>query len=327
MKKVKNALLSIFLIVTMLLLLFIQAHGETVYTYRINDWQALPHPKHLTNNCTNYYSILINNFGHNVAGTCTYVAMGMLLSFYDSYYDDDFIDENFDVISVDEAYSGIPNIWGSPGVIYEAQTYNNYISTTDNPSYMDFVNRYSSTSFQLNLISMANSYPLNFYTSRSSGGGEDDYAINEAQFLKLMQTYISQRNSASKFSNSGVSIGTLAHGQTYNNKSMQQIMIEKITSGIPVICIGYNYTLSARVIEDPKSAHAMVAFDYDGSNVYVHKGYHNSINRFSTISSSGYPNIGRIIWLELGENFQHEHSNNYKRNGSFYCGCGALYNS
>lgn len=44
-----------------------------------------------------YFKNLNSNFGNNVYGTCTYVAIGMLLSFYDTYWDDNFIDDNYDV--------------------------------------------------------------------------------------------------------------------------------------------------------------------------------------------------------------------------------------
>ena len=41
-----------------------------------------------------YFSNLNGRFGNNVKGSCTYVAVDMLLSYYDSFWVDDFLPEN-----------------------------------------------------------------------------------------------------------------------------------------------------------------------------------------------------------------------------------------
>ena len=46
-----------------------------------------------------YFSNLVDNFGNNTHGTCSYVAIGMLLSFYDSYWNDNLIPESYDKVS------------------------------------------------------------------------------------------------------------------------------------------------------------------------------------------------------------------------------------
>ncbi len=43
-----------------------------------------------------YFSNLKQNFANNAFGTCTYVSMGMLFSFFDTYYDDNFIPTQFE---------------------------------------------------------------------------------------------------------------------------------------------------------------------------------------------------------------------------------------
>lgn len=44
-----------------------------------------------------YFDGLNKNFGNNTYGTCNYVAIGMILSFYDTYWDEGFIPEKYDV--------------------------------------------------------------------------------------------------------------------------------------------------------------------------------------------------------------------------------------
>ena len=52
-------------------------------------------PIFLDNNYSSYYfKNLYTNFGNNKYGTCSYVSLGMLLSFYDSYWDDVEVNDN-----------------------------------------------------------------------------------------------------------------------------------------------------------------------------------------------------------------------------------------
>lgn len=53
---------------------------------------------YLKNNYASYYfDNLIENFGNNIYGSCGCVSAAMLLSFYDSYWDDSFIANEYDV--------------------------------------------------------------------------------------------------------------------------------------------------------------------------------------------------------------------------------------
>lgn len=50
-----------------------------------------------------FFSKLYDNFGYNSKGTCSYVATDMLLSFYDTFWSDDFLPEKYDsdIVTVD----------------------------------------------------------------------------------------------------------------------------------------------------------------------------------------------------------------------------------
>ena len=47
-----------------------------------------------------YFSAIGSHISKNVRGTCVYVALSMLLSFYDSYWNDDFVWESFEAGNV-----------------------------------------------------------------------------------------------------------------------------------------------------------------------------------------------------------------------------------
>lgn len=47
-----------------------------------------------------YFKNLTDNFGNNMKGSCTYIAFAMLLSYYDTYWDDTIIPESYDMITM-----------------------------------------------------------------------------------------------------------------------------------------------------------------------------------------------------------------------------------
>ncbi len=92
-----------------------------------------------------YFSNLHENISNNSHGTCSYVAIGMFLSYYDSYWDDSFIPEEFDIES--ESYfktcsSGDFSIQSfyaeSPGILFEpSNEVESLSSSTSLPIYRD----------------------------------------------------------------------------------------------------------------------------------------------------------------------------------------------
>ena len=67
-----------------------------------------------------YYKSLESNFGENLYGSCTNIATGMLLSYYDTYLNDNIIAEEFDVSST--------NV-NSPGTLWEDLDYYTTLSS------------------------------------------------------------------------------------------------------------------------------------------------------------------------------------------------------
>lgn len=80
----------------------------------------------LNNYSTVYFSNLTSNFPINSHGTCAYVAISTILSFYDSYWDDDFVLEDLEqavsyasTVSTNQNLDLSPIDNESPGVISE----------------------------------------------------------------------------------------------------------------------------------------------------------------------------------------------------------------
>ena len=101
----------------------------------------------LKNFTTYYFSQLTANFGENYVGTCSYVATAMLLSYYDTYWDDNIIPEIYDK-PTDTFYinkSLAENI-ESPGIKHEGD------SELKGKKYEDVIKDSSNTFFHLELL-------------------------------------------------------------------------------------------------------------------------------------------------------------------------------
>ena len=61
-----------------------------------------------------YFTNLKDRFGYNVKGSCTYVAVDMLLSYYDSLWNDNFLPEKYDGDNI-YVNKTILNAFESPG--------------------------------------------------------------------------------------------------------------------------------------------------------------------------------------------------------------------
>lgn len=101
-----------------------------------------------------YFSNLKENIGNNSHGSCSYVALAMLISFYDSYWNDLFIPEEYDVepissfITYPSADFSFPSFYAeSPGILFEPSNEVNSLSLNE---YLLYVSTHSDIYFNLN---------------------------------------------------------------------------------------------------------------------------------------------------------------------------------
>ena len=86
-----------------------------------------------------YFDNLTMNHGYNIIGSCGYVGIDMLLSYYDTYLSDNIVPEQYDKISEGNCYNMLCRR-NSPGSIY------------DNPKdfTVDYSNKSTSEIYQIN---------------------------------------------------------------------------------------------------------------------------------------------------------------------------------
>lgn len=184
-----------------------------------------------------YFKNLRTNFGNNEKGSCGYVATGMLLSFWDTYWDDNVISENYDK-NILLSGKNIDFTVDSPGIEMEPSS----IVKVDDVKYHSNIFSYSNDYFHFLLISMGD---LLYGTSSGS------YGMNYDNYSTLFNYYV--------YKYKGYSIKEVEVIEEYSDVRNKAISL--IKQGIPVK-LGIE-------------GHAVVAYDYDEKtdNIYCHFGW------------------------------------------------------
>lgn len=257
---------------------------------------------------TQYFSHLTSNFGNNTHGTCSYVAAGMLLSFYDTYWNDSIIDDCYDVnsyfdstVSDFQTFDAPTFSCPSPGVSFESFDETSCLSNDD---YLAYVLQHSSIEFQSKLIELSYSSPLNINVLQQGFG------MNFTQLRSLFKYYLEDYRRLSPQEYSPYAVCNHA-------PMVENFTIQNIKNGIPVLIRASSPRFSG--------THAMIAYDYDeGENqIYVHTGWKTtdgiSLTHVS-LNQLGIETIDDAFCLEF--NMPHSHSNNFvSSSGCNVCSC------
>lgn len=284
---------------------------------------------HLTNEyATHYFYNLTENFGVNEMGSCGYVALGMLLGYYDTYWNDNIIAEGFDKNAVLQSNSFTTNV-SSPGINAEHSLLD---GITGNKSYQDgedyldrIVEQNFSNFFHLKLIEIGNN--LGYYDASL---GRKAAGLQDSELLDLTEHYL---YNIKEFNENQVKIESrilLSNPANSSDYEVRLFVEEKVKQGIPVL-------ISMAQIEGGavEKKHAMIAYDYDfeeatnTNKIYVHTGLKNDDNHAVThidITSTNYSIFTSAIALQ--PRMAHGHTNNYKyttsNNTTIYCPCAKI---
>ena len=235
----------------------------------------------------NYYFInSFENYGRNVKGSCTQLALAQLLSFLDTYWDDTLVPENY------EKYSYLPTnqlsyTVDSPGIKRESLALVGGLSTYD--YYWNVVDDYSDEYFHLLMIKIG--YEQFGYYNFSDP--VNPAALYDGQINSIADYYLFTYLGKSRDNYTiGSSTSTSANNRNY--------IINKVKTGIPVL-------VRASL---PGGGHAMVAYDYDEDNdqLYFHAGWESdSVHR----SESSLGVTKYFDAMIITPNTNHIHTSNY----------------
>ena len=268
-----------------------------------------------------YFNNLKTNFGHNVAGSCGYVAVAMLLSYYDTILHDKIVPRRFDKVSRADDNPGFEE---SPGTRYfehpefNPEDENNPLSYK---RYIELVNRTKNTYLHEALLSLGTEIGI-ADAPKDKNSTEFEFNTDNDEREKLIKKYLKKIAGVSK---SEYNIQSLDYvDEIANAKSPEQVIkyservrkyaIKKIKKGFPV--------LLSIAGEDN---HAVIAYDYDKKtdSIYCHFGW-DGASTHATPESEGYSVYRSAMILEFDEGkIAHSHTNNYEVviNGAIFYYC------
>lgn len=212
-----------------------------------------------------YYDNLTYNFGVNYKNSCGYIALGMLLSYYDTYLNDDIIPEQYDISSVGVGTDMIERR-NSPGIFRDiienqydsSDTLLNGLSATD---YYSIIQSMSNFSLHAKLITIG--------ASEGYYNFDNDLAPALTSLASIIDIVSIFLNDISQVSDDDYDILYAFTGMTngFTSNDLRNATISMIQAGHPVL-LGVG-------VPNQKDGHAVIAYDYDSENdiVYCHFGF------------------------------------------------------
>lgn len=232
----------------------VQERIDTLYNHRTEKAQATY--------AAEYFYNLNNNFPLNSHGTCSFVAISMLLSFWDTYMNDDFVPEQYEISSFYSSESGLdlpldaqPFGSESPGVVAANHAEVANLSLQD---YSQHLSQHIDDDFQAYLFNLATTM---FGSARFDPADHTACGLNLNEETSLISYYLMYKRGL----NSSVAVTLTCENEEYCN--FEEFVVSHLLDGVPVL------------LNTPTDygAHCVVAYDYERSNgrVYVHTGWKN----------------------------------------------------
>ena len=258
-----------------------------------------------------YFNNLYTYSPINSAGSCGYVSLIQYLSFYDSFYNDSIIPEEY------ERNQGIASTLSearsiSPGVLRQSYPNPNLGNVTVEDFY-NFVIANKDTDYQMKLMYIVNEY--------------DEHSSSNYSYSIGMWNYFKVFNSITALNNA-----TFSYRQYQNYSSNAKpydegviIWFENYVKNLldndkPVILHIKQCDPEAGTIDD-ESYHSVVAYYYDSNGIHANFGWgSNSTDKVISLFDYYICEAGVLDFINVEET----HSVNFKVGTEHYCGCGDL---
>ena len=269
-----------------------------------------------------YFTKLNDNIPKNLQGSCGYVAMSMLLGYYDMYWNDDFVAQEYETTV---PYKTDLNNLDAPALKTENEDwnryYNDYLRDVGYISMDDFVLEYYSSFVEekegegylhIDLINMG--IDEGYYTF---GLPFDSYMSVPLQSANILDLYLDNVFGEARYfdplglnslnnENPPISVNLITSYSTpgYNYDDVLNKMGELLENNIPVI-----YT-AVDVDQNQLLAHSMVAYDTvkdSSGNITDYKFHTGWIDTttssddttYTTFNDTNLNSLISILWIEI----------------------------
>ena len=252
--------------------------------------------------------------------SCGYVAMSMILSYYDTYWHDSFVPDEFE-----RSDGEIVNLDWQSGIYSakEDRLVETFSATSEADAWTEweenggdfagFATNYKENYLQPYLISIGKQ--LGYHNDDD----ESVYVLSCAELANVLRTYLNGRGISEEM----VEV-KMAYGNDISLFSTMQSLIE---NNQPVIYFGMpkeNNDAKGSGEKTKKIGHFLVAYALTDNNedIKLHTGWAG--DELQYVSNTQYSEDNCIIWLDINETlFPHVHSYNYMSSDTneLFCAC------
>ena len=339
MKKIVKLLVSLLMALSLTFCFVVQSFAFD-YEFYVYDEEEYYHESIASAYFTHNY-----NFSSNEVGSCTFVAIQMLLSYYDSFWSDEFVsdDDKYELSAYEEDITISGNtlyFWNAPGVLAE-DFYDEDGNPRTSTPFDEIIEEHKDDYFQLYLMSLAKEEGLIVgqdpsYMAEHPDDTNGDFSLSRTQMVDFLEFYLynvvtveDDEGAYVNLTQQQITVHSMLNSDPdYSEEAVRNQLVNLVSSGTPVIYCGKRYETDDETLENNgqnKVGHAMIAYDYnpETDNVYYHMGSY-STDMLTDDVSNDFDFNPSIIWLEINENaFPHECSNNYHEveTGETICLC------
>lgn len=241
--------------------------------------------------------------------SCGYVAIGMMLSYYDTYLNDDIIPEKYDAVSSGDGYNMIerrnsPGIMGDFILGYDVDEDSDQGRKLTAEKYYSWVESMADVSLHAKLITIGNELGLYDW--------DDDDApclTNYKYRYDIVNRYLTKYRGFSlghEYSIEGIN----GEGSEKMSPEVRAFAVNQVKKGNPVI-------ISVRE-KNSTVGHVVVAYDYEEKtdSLYCHMGWYGSTTH-RRVEDHGYQIYKTAMAIHF--NFNHTCSDNYVVGNQGYC--------
>ena len=265
----------------------------------------------------------IAHYPANPIGSCPYVSMSLLLSFYDAYWHDDFVPAGYETlgeISISGEISQSFHFTLENNEVYRQINFSDGISLSDKTAYRDFIDARKGDFFQMYLISLAME-KMNYHVLSLT------YGLMDFQTIAFLEYYLYNE---CHFTPDQVAVRYMRAGLDTTKEDVFNKAKEQIQAGFPVIYGGYNVFQDDNgelSIKDGITSHYLMGYKLtlQEDDIVLTTTWNGATQDTTTFYTTAYEYVPAIIWLEINEEqFPHVCSASYRSSADAdltYCAC------
>lgn len=282
----------------------IQTTNKNSKNQESKNSETLKEVEQKKNDMINYFYNLRHNFDYNAKGSCGYIAISMILSYYDTFLHDYIVPESYDVSSDNPRKS-------SPGTKrYEFE------DVPSDRKYAKLLKKSIDDSLHSKLVEIGSELKYHDYSNF-----EEKLATSHKDTIKILEKYM---HDVLHFDNSYYTLveREMDYAKDIRNQSkkIRDFAILLVKMGFPVIL--------SIAPSDFSQGHTVIAYDYNEKydKLYCHMGWDETTTH-TTPEDIDFPIYKSALALKF--NFPHTHTDNYyyEINGKKYYYCYDSYNT